>query len=190
MQYVNKTDSSNIKTAAIPNDAAVVFVNNNDKLCVQTADNAVVFTEDAPVDGNAYIRKDGKWETVPTDTEDISYMYYGYVKQTNLDAAIELTDAIVNAAISAGTLKKTVTADNMVLPIVDIPAGSFILVLVPDTHKAMLNNAGVFVEFDPDRVLIDSGANGDSFTLVDTVYSMYSEFCLSDASVSVQIKRV
>jgi hypothetical protein len=189
MQYVKKVSKDDINVDMIEKNAAVIGITDSDDLCVFNKDGVTTYTKDAPTDGKAYVRKDSSWVALPDSTVD-TYMYYGYVDQAGVDSVDEITNIVITAAVSSGTMVYEKTVLNTDLYIANIPAGSFLVVLVPTSFVAMLNNAGTPVQFDPDRVIGVKGAAGIEVTINGTSYALYCEPCITAASAAIQVREV
>lgn len=111
-------------------------------------------------------------------------MYYGYIQSAGLSSVTAITDEILEAAISAGTMIK---ADAKVLTKTSlgiVPAGAFVTVIVPENFTASKDNGfNGIVEFSENNGQTGTGANGAEITLSDVKYKVYGEFKLTNSEV-------
>lgn len=111
-------------------------------------------------------------------------MYYGYIQSAGLSSVTAITDEILDAAITAGTMIK---ADAKVMTKTSlgiVPAGTFITFIVPENYFVKKDNGfGGIVEFAENNGQSGTGANGAEITLSDVKYKVYGEFKITNSEV-------
>ena len=100
----------------------------------------------------------------------------------------QLTQSIIEAAISAGTVTECDAAAIGKVSM-NAPAYSWIVAILPDTLKALKDDGlGGKVAFTLDNGAAGSGANGADLTLGETAYKVYGELQIVTAQTSIYIE--
>ena len=133
----------------------------------------------------------GEGETKPDEPEVTGKMYYGYVTAETagmMTSVTQLTQSIIEAAISAGTVTECDAAAIGKLSMT-APAYSWIIAILPDTLTARKDDGlGGKVAFTLDNGAAGSGANGADLTLGETAYKVYGELQIITAQTSIYIE--
>ena len=134
----------------------------------------------------------GEGETNPDEPEVTGKMYYGYVTAEAagmMTSLTQLTQSIIEAAISAGTVTECDAAAIGKLSM-NAPAYSWIVAILPgDALKALKDDGlGGKVAFTLDNGAAGSGANGADLTLGETAYKVYGELQIVTAQTSIYIE--
>ena len=133
----------------------------------------------------------GEGETNPDEPEVTGKMYYGYVTAEAagmMTSLTQLTQSIIEAAISAGTVTECDAAAIGKISM-NAPAYSWIVAILPDTLKALKDDGlGGKVAFTLDNGAAGSGANGADLTLGETAYKVYGELQIVTAQTSIYIE--
>lgn len=102
-------------------------------------------------------------------------MYYGYVITDSMNSVVQ----IGSEQLELSTLTKASAQAVGRVPLGDVPAGSFTVVLLPDGLSAYKDDGfGGKVSFELNNGIAGSGSNGASVTLDGVKYNVYGEFNL------------
>ena len=118
-------------------------------------------------------------------------MYYGYIPQEVLGTTYrvgQITAAMLEDSRSVITEADTGTLDKTSLG--TVPAGSLVVVLLPTGNGLVakkFDGLGGYVEFIENNVESGTGANGAGYSLNGEPYSIYGEYVLAAAEISIRI---
>lgn len=118
-------------------------------------------------------------------------MYYGYIPQEVLGTTYrvgQITAAMLEDSRSVITEADTGTLDKTSLG--TVPAGSLVVVLLPTGNGLVakkFDGLGGYVEFIENNVESGTGANGAGYSLNGEPYSVYGEYVLAAAEISIRI---
>ncbi|OQB35492.1 MAG: hypothetical protein BWY06_03130 [Candidatus Latescibacteria bacterium ADurb.Bin168] len=123
-------------------------------------------------------------------------MHYGYITSEVAGALVsvtQITGAILEATISAGTIISGEAGTLGKTSLGTVPEGAFIVALVPATSSLSVtkfDGIGGQVVFNENNGLPGTGANGTEITIGETTYRVYGEFKLNEAEIFIYIDEV
>lgn len=123
-------------------------------------------------------------------------MYYGYITSevaNGITSVTQVTDAILQAAITAGTMTQADPGTLAKTSIGTVPEGAFIVGLVPVTSSLAVtkfDGIGGKAAFSENNGIEGTGANGTEITVGETAYRVYGEFKLNTAEIYIYIDEV
>lgn len=169
------------------------ILRNNDKVTVYLGSSLPEYTK-----GRIYFsqlikatKTESGTPSTPDEPEVTGKMYYGYVTAETagmMTSLTQLTQSIIEAAISAGTVTECDAAALGKLSM-NAPAYSWIIAILPDTLTARKDDGlGGKVAFTLDNGAAGSGANGADLTLGETAYKVYGELQIITAQTSIYIE--
>lgn len=119
-----------------------------------------------------------------------SKLYYGYIEDSTLRSVRGVTQAMVNSAISAGTMKE-VSAKAGEYEIGNVPAGAFAVCIVPENLTVQRDDGfGGKTNFEENAGLNGTGANGADITIGEKQMKIYGEFKLSNSEVKIYVNNI
>ena len=163
--------------------------------------------QDAPSDGNCYVRNNGEWVLLGSCSGDspdtpepdepvpaVGELYYGYIpmdlEDETTSSVKELKEDFINKAITEGTFIKSTDMTDRAIEL--SPTGySWLVALVPSDKKVLKDDGlGGKVPFLLDNLVPGTitGANKHPFVFDNKIFDMYGEIQIVSGITTLYIE--